>query len=136
MICNRLTTLAAAALLLGALACGGDDATSPPPAPQTGTIRLLNESSATIVAVYFTSCDESTWGSNRLAASESIAPGALRSWTVQPGCYDFRASTGSKTASWYDRDLVPGGALQLAVPAAVNAMIATGVTEVGITVAR
>jgi len=61
MIYNRLTTLAAAALLLGAVACGGDDATSPPPAPQTATIRLLNESSATIVAVYFTSCDESTW---------------------------------------------------------------------------
>ena len=136
MIYNRLTTLAAGALLLGAVACGGDDATSPSPAPQTATLRLLNESSATIVAVYFTSCDESTWGSNRLAASESIAPGALRSWTVQPGCYDFRASTGSKTASWYDRELTPGGALQLAVPTAVNTMIATGVTEVGITVAR
>ena len=136
MIYTRLTTLAAAALLLGAVACGGDDATSPPPAPPTATSRLLNDTRATIVAVYFTSGDESTWGSNRLAASESIAPGALRSWTVQPGSYDFRASTGSKTASWYDRELAPGGALQLAVPTAVNAMIATGVTEVGITVAR
>ena len=118
MIRNYLAGLATAAILFGAAACGGgDNATGPaptppaPPAPTTGTIRLLNESSATIVAVYFTKCDENTWGSNRLAASERLAPGALRTWTVEPGCYDLKASTGSKSASWFDRQLSAGGAM-------------------------
>ena len=122
MIRNRLTILALAALGLAAAACGSDDdATGPAPAPQAGTIRLLNESSVPIVGVYITTCDDPTWGANRLGASESLAPGALRNWTVAPGCYDVRASSGTKTASWYERDLEPGGALQLAVPASVGA---------------
>jgi hypothetical protein len=123
MIRNRLTRLAVAAFAFGAVACGGSDSTGPgaEPAPQTGTIRLLNQSTATIVAVRFAKCSDPSWGPNRLAESESLAPGALRSWTVEPGCYDLRASTGSKSASWYDRELTAGGALQLAVPAAVSA---------------
>ena len=138
MIRNYLAGLATAAILLGAAACGGDDATGPaptPPAPTTGTIRLLNESSASIVAVYFTKCDDTTWGANRLAASERLAPGALRTWTVEPGCYDLKASTGSKSASWFDRELAAGGALQLAVPDAVASMIATDGGVVGLPVA-
>jgi hypothetical protein len=123
MIRTKLAAFAFAALVVGAVACGGGgDSTGPTPAPQTATIRLLNESSVPIVAVYFTACSESTWGSNRLGASETLAPGALRTWTVEPGCYDLRASTGSKTASWFDRDVAAGGAIQLAVPAEVAAV--------------
>lgn len=133
MIRNRLMTIAVAALTSGAVACGGDKATAPAPtpAPQTGAIRLRNDSSVPIVAVYFTTCDESSWGANRLSAAESLAPGALRTWTVEAGCYDVRASTGSKSATWYDRTLVAGGALQLAVPAAVGAVIASGSVDIG-----
>lgn len=133
MIRIRLMVVVAAALTLGAVACGGDSdgPAAPAPAPQTGTIRLLNDSSVPIVAVYFTKCDESSWGSNRLAASETLAPGALRSWTVEPGCYDFRASTGSKSASWYDRNLAPGGALQLAVPSTVSAINSFADSDIG-----
>lgn len=133
MIRNRLMVAAVAALTLGAVACGGDSdgPAAPAPAPQTGTIRLRNDASVPIVAVYFTKCNESTWGANKLAASESLAPGALRSWTVEPGCYDLRASTGSKSASWYDRTLTPGGALQLAVPSTVSAINSFAESDIG-----
>lgn len=133
MIRNRIMLAVVAALTLGAVACGGDSdgPAAPEPAPQMGTIRLRNDSSVPIVAVYFTTCDRSTWGENRLAASESLAPGALRSWTVEPGCYDFRASTGSKSASWYDRNLAAGGALQLAVPSTVSAINSFAESDIG-----
>lgn len=123
MILPRLTRLAVAAFALFAVACGGSDSTGPAadPVPQTGTIRLLNESSSTVVTVHFTKCSDPSWGPNRLSESETLAAGVLRSWTVEPGCYDLRASTGSKSASWYDRELTAGGALQLAVPEAVSA---------------
>jgi len=123
---KRLTVLAIAALSLGAVACGGgSDSTGPTPAPQSGTIKLLNGSSATIIGVYFTKCEDSSWGQNRLASTDSLAPGALRTWTVEPGCYDLKASTGSKSATWLNRDLTPGGALQLAVPATVASTAST-----------
>lgn len=123
---SRILTLAAFALALAfalsAAACGGDS-TGPEPAPRTSTIRLLNESATPITTVYFSQCDDTSWGANRLADGETLAPGALRSWTVAPGCYDFRASNGSKAASWFDREITPGGVLQLAVPVEVGALI-------------
>jgi hypothetical protein len=116
MIHLGLRAVAIAAIAFGAAACGGDDSTGPEP---MGTIALLNESSVDIVSVYFTSCDDDNWGPNRLADSETLAAGQLKSWSVEPGCYDVRASTGAKSATWWDREVAAGGALNLAAPIAL-----------------
>lgn len=124
MIRNARRSIIAAILMAAALACGGDSTgPAPAPDPRTGTIQLLNQSNVSIVGVYFTTCDDDSWGANRLAQAETLAPGALRTWTVEAGCYDLKASTGSKSASWYDRTLAAGGALQMAVPASVATMM-------------
>ncbi|HKT61839.1 MAG TPA: hypothetical protein VJQ46_17405 [Gemmatimonadales bacterium] len=110
---------AAVLLCLATAACGGgsgDDSTGPSPAPQAGTITLRNGSSTNLVAVNISLCSESSWGPNRLEQQETVAPGALRSWTVEPGCYDVKASNGSRSASWFDRELTAGGALNLEAP--------------------
>ena len=56
--------------------------------------------------------------------SETIAPGASRSWTVETGCYDMRASNGSKAAYWYDIQVTAGNAVEISVPAGMNASLA------------
>jgi hypothetical protein len=119
---TKLMALAIATFALGACG-GGGDSTGPAPAAETGSITLLNESNSTIVAVHISGCDEGTWGANRLGAAESLAPGALRSWTVAIGCYDLKASNGVKSASWFDLEVTPGGTVQLGVPASVDAMV-------------
>lgn len=119
----RSTSMALCLAGLVLAACGKDSSTGPAPA-DTGTLTMLNDSNSPIVAMYFTSCEDGSWGPNRLSASENVAPGALRSWTVEAGCYDFKASTGERSATWWDLALTPGGTVQLGVPADVDAMVA------------
>lgn len=122
---TTLMTLALAAVALAA--CGRDDSTGPAPAAETGTITLLNESDTDVIAVSIPSCEDSEWGANRLDGSETIKPGAQRSWTVETGCYDLKASNGSKAAYWYDIPVTVGGEVQVSVPAAMSAsLVATG----------
>lgn len=118
-------------LMLGAAAltaCGdsGTEPSSPPPPPPatSGSIRILNEANTAIVGVFISSCTDPSWGNNRLGAGEEIAPGAVRSFTMPAGCYDVKASTGTKSGSWYDRTLTAGGTVSLALPAAANASAA------------
>ena len=102
----RLVAVPFVALMLAA--CGSDDDSSTGPSTQA-TLQIKNSSSRTIVTVNFSSCSESSWGTDRLGENETIAPGAERSWQVAPGCYDIRAvaSTGGD-AEWFDRELTAG----------------------------
>ena len=114
--------LALAVSLVLVAACSGEDATGPaePPPSTTATISLTNNASIPIVRVAYSGCDESDWGPNRLGADETIAPGAVRSFTVPPGCYDVRASTSARNGYWYDRNISAGGTLVIALSAAAN----------------
>jgi hypothetical protein len=129
---NTLYGLIFGAALTLAGACSSDSSTGPsqpppppPPSQATGTVNLRNDASVAIVAVYISSCDDATWGSDRLNAGEEIAPGMLRSFTMPAGCYDVKASTGTKSGSWYDRSLPAGGAINLALPATASSSVAT-----------
>ena len=121
---NKLAALAAAALLsLGTAACGSDS-TGPSRSgpPHTGTISVMNSSDAPIDAVKFSNCSDPDWGQNRLDAGETIAPGATRSWTADPGCYDVKASIGTLAGTWYDRQLTANGLIQVALDVAVSSV--------------
>jgi hypothetical protein len=125
MIRSRLMTLAVTAVALAAAACGkdGGDTTGPAPAAETGTITLLNQSNTVVVAVSIPTCEDAEWGDNRLGGLETIAPGASHSWTVETGCYDMRASNGSKAAYWYDIQVTTGNNVEISVPAGMNASV-------------
>ena len=113
----------AAALCLSTLAaCGGGDGATAPSA--NATLSLGNGANVAIQSVFISGCDESTWGEDRLGASETIAPGASRTFTLPAGCYDIRASTGSKSGYWYDRDFAAGETVTLQLSSAANEMVA------------
>ncbi len=119
---SRLAAAAfAAALTLASAACGGDSTgPSPAPAQTQGAIVMRNDANTNIVSVNISRCTNPSWGDNLLAANESIAPTALRSFPLEPACYDVRVSTASKSAYWYDRTVAPGDTVLLALSAAAN----------------
>jgi len=114
----RFSALMAAALFALATAACSDDTDSPSgptPPPAVGTIVIRNDANGPIDRVNFNGCDNPDWGENRLNAGETIEPGATRSWTTEPGCYDIRARVGTLNGIWWDRDLAAGGSLNLAL---------------------
>ena len=121
--------LAAAVLTLGAAACSDGGGNPAGPSASMGKVTLTNNSNATIIEVNYGLCTDSEWGPNRLSAGETIVPGASRSFNVTPGCYDFRAHTGSKYGIWWDKQVSAGGTLNLALSPAANDVSAYGVSQ-------
>lgn len=111
---TRRAAAALACLAVLAVAACGDDSSGPTP---EGTLTIVNGSAQTILIVNFSDCSESTWGSDRLGASEVIAAGASRSWDVTPGCYDVRARVSGFAAVWFDQTVTNGGTLTLTADA-------------------
>ena len=54
-------------------------------------LRLINSTGSTILFVYYSDCDDQSWGDDRLDDDETIADGDDRFFDVDPGCYDLRA---------------------------------------------
>ncbi|HSJ14164.1 MAG TPA: hypothetical protein VK939_07105 [Longimicrobiales bacterium] len=116
---NRTPLLLAAVMALALVACGDDSGTGP--VPTTSAVLLLrNDANVPITMVHVASCSVDSWGSNRLGSGESIAPGAVRSWTFAPDCYDVRASTGAKFGTWWDQQMASGDTVRLALPASAG----------------
>ena len=116
----RTRSLALALLATTALAaCGSDGGGVTSPAPVTA-LQVKNEANVAIVSVYFSGCAEGNWGDDRLGATESIAPGQTRTWTLAAGCWDVKASTANKSGYWYDRTIAAGDTLKLALSSAAN----------------
>lgn len=116
---KRAPWLAAAVAALALAACGDDGGTGPTPTA-SATLQLRNDANVAITMVHVAPCSEAEWGSNRLASGETVAPGALRSFTLPPDCYDVRASTGDKFGTWWDQQMTPGDTVRLALPASAG----------------
>lgn len=117
------TVVRAVALLLAmvALAACGDGKATGPTAQSTLVVR--NDAPLPIMVVQFARCTDESWGPDRLGATETIAPGATRTWSIAPGCWDLRVATSTHAGYWYDNEVSAGGALQFALPAAGGAVV-------------
>lgn len=65
--------------------------------PSGSEIILSNRSFRTINAVFITSCDNPSWGSNRLKSGAVISPNANQKFPIEEGCYDLRAESTDQT---------------------------------------
>lgn len=63
------------------------------PGEPTAVIEVINDTGAPLHAVLISECNASTYGLNRMADGEVIAPGASRQFTVSAGCWDVSAGT-------------------------------------------
>lgn len=90
-------------LLLLTLAGCGDSSTGPGPQTNscTGTCLVVENASTdlTIDEVLFTTCEASSWGSDRLG-SDQLDPGGSRGWQVTAGCWDIRARADEGSEEW------------------------------------
>jgi hypothetical protein len=68
--------------------------TQPPPSPQTNTVTLtlINRFDRDVCYVYISPVDSETWGADWLGESETIPPGASRTFDLTPGTYDLLAT--------------------------------------------
>jgi hypothetical protein len=57
----------------------------------SGNLVLTNNSGQTICFVYISLSTDASWGSDQLAAGETVGPGQSRGWEVPPGTYDLKA---------------------------------------------
>jgi hypothetical protein len=108
--------LATTLMLIGLAACGDSGSTATGPAEQS-TLVVKNDAAQPIMVVQFARCTDPDWGPDRLGATETIAPGATRSWSIAPGCWDLRVATATRAGYWYDNEVQAGGSLQFALPA-------------------
>jgi hypothetical protein len=116
-----------AAALIGLAACGSD-ATGP---AASASLELRNDSNLPIVSVNIAACSDESWGGNRLSAGESVAPGAIRTFQLTPGCWDVRASTSLRQGVWWDQEVNAGGTIRLALPEAAGLSVVPDVARAG-----
>lgn len=94
---------------------------SDPQNPTNGTggaaaIVLQNNSGVPVCYVNFSSSSSSDWGGDQLGSSETIAPGANRSWSVAAGSYDVRAQDCNHGVLAERRNITVNGSTAVSVP--------------------
>ena len=57
----------------------------------SSSIVMVNQTNAPIYYVYISPCSSTNWGDDRLGSSEVVQPGATRTFTLSPGCWDLKA---------------------------------------------
>ncbi|WP_428276558.1 hypothetical protein [Candidatus Palauibacter sp.] len=93
---KRYAIVAIVAIGLSLAACGEDDPVVPEPMfDSPSTVRVVNRLLGPVIYVFARPCGMSDWGSDLLGTDHpvegTIQPGGQRDFTVEAGCYDFRA---------------------------------------------
>ena len=57
----------------------------------SAAVVLLNQTNAPVYFVYISPCSSSSWGEDQLGESEVVQPGATRTFSMSPGCWDMKA---------------------------------------------
>jgi hypothetical protein len=57
----------------------------------SAAIVLLNQTNSAVYYVYISPCSSSSWGEDQLGDSEVVQPGATRTFSMSPGCWDLKA---------------------------------------------
>ncbi len=75
------------------------------PGEPTGYIEVANGSSYVIDVVMISNCNASTYGLNRMAEGESIAPGYSYTFEVSAGCWDVGAGSFAGVEAYQRMDI-------------------------------
>ena len=78
------------------------------PGEPTATLIVINGSYRYLDAVVISDCNNFTYGFNRLANGDSIAPGDARSFTLSAGCWDVGGGSFSGGEAYERMTLSPG----------------------------
>lgn len=106
---NKILALGLAALMSAAVAgCSVSGGDLIRPGEPTATLIVINGSYRYLDAVVISDCDNFTYGFNRLANGDSIAPGDARSFTLSAGCWDVGGGSFSGGEAYERMTLTPG----------------------------
>ena len=93
---KRYAIFAIVAIGLSLTACGDSDPVVPEPTFESpSTVRVVNRLLGPVIFFFARPCGTSDWGSDLFGTDHpiegTIQPGGQRDFTVEAGCYDFRA---------------------------------------------
>ena len=93
---KRYAIVAIVAIGLSIAACGEDDPVVPEPMfDSPSTVRVVNRLLGPVIFFFARPCGTSDWGQDLFGTDHpiegTIQPGGQRDFTVEAGCYDFRA---------------------------------------------
>ncbi|MDE2664201.1 MAG: hypothetical protein OXI39_14540 [Gemmatimonadota bacterium] len=93
---KRYAIFAVVAIGLSLAACGDSDPVVPEPTFESpSTVRVVNRLLGPVIYFFARPCGTSDWGSDLFGTDHpvegTIQPGGQRDFTVEAGCYDFRA---------------------------------------------
>ena len=80
-----------ACMVLSTAGCMTAQRAVPPSGGGSSTVVMLNQTDTPIYYVYISPCSSTGWGEDQLDASEVVQPGATRTFTMSPGCWDMKA---------------------------------------------
>jgi hypothetical protein len=101
---------AATALALAGCSVTGGDLIRP--GEPTATLIIINGSYGYLDAVVISDCNNFTYGFNRLADGDSIAPGEARSFTLSAGCWDVGGGQFGGGEAYERMTLSPGDVMR------------------------
>ncbi|MCZ0936501.1 MAG: hypothetical protein OXJ54_15155 [Gemmatimonadetes bacterium] len=93
---KRYAIVAIVAIGLSLTACGEGDPVVPEPTfDSPSTVRVVNRLLGPVIFFFARPCGTSDWGTDLFGTDHpvegTIQPGGQRDFTVEAGCYDFRA---------------------------------------------
>jgi len=93
---KRYAIVAIVAIGLSLAACGEGDPVVPEPTfDSPSTVRVVNRLLGPVIFFFARPCGTSDWGTDLFGTDHpiegTIQPGGQRDFTVEAGCYDFRA---------------------------------------------
>lgn len=93
---KRYAIFAVVAIGVSLAACGDSDPVVPEPTfDSPSTVRVVNRLLGPVIFFFARPCGTSDWGADLFGTDHpiegTIQPGSQRDFTVEAGCYDFRA---------------------------------------------
>ncbi|MCA0269388.1 MAG: hypothetical protein LCH53_09255 [Bacteroidetes bacterium] len=99
---SALAVLGLAATLVPLQGCGLTQRYASGGGGGGATLVVVNRGSQSVYSLQASSCSDSNWGEDHLGSSV-IRPGATKSFTLTPGCWDFRADYDSNHSNGNER---------------------------------
>jgi hypothetical protein len=100
---RRVAALALWSIAALTVACGDKIDPSDPT-----VLDIVNNGEVAIDSVNYSGCEAAEFGENRLAPSETVAPGASRAFEIDPGCYDLRVWFGEDPEVRFEEEIEEG----------------------------
>lgn len=81
---------------------------------EEGFLTVKNRSNVTITSIFIAAAEDDSWGADQLK-SDVLLPGAIVTFTIEPGIYDVRVVSEHRRDFIYEADISSGWTTTVAI---------------------